>query len=38
MIDNSKQQFDSKAISSQPMEGVRYIYNPFSNVMPSYRL
>ncbi|CAF2468917.1 unnamed protein product [Rotaria sp. Silwood2] len=38
MVADSKQQFDSKAISSQPMQGVKYIYNPFVNAMPFRRL
>ncbi|CAF4150198.1 unnamed protein product [Rotaria magnacalcarata] len=28
-VRDGKQHFDSKAISSQPMHGVKYIYSPF---------
>ncbi|CAF1165327.1 unnamed protein product [Rotaria sordida] len=34
MVADSKQQFDSKAISSQSMLGFKYIYNPFVNARP----
>ncbi|CAF1149235.1 unnamed protein product [Rotaria sp. Silwood1] len=37
-VAESKQQFDSKAISSQAMQGVKYIYNPFVNAIPFRRL
>ncbi|CAF0720252.1 unnamed protein product [Adineta steineri] len=33
-INDSKQQFNSESINSQQLEGIRYIYNPFTNSIP----
>lgn len=33
MVADSKRRFDSQAINSQSMEGIRYIYDPLMNAI-----
>ena len=38
MIADTKQDFDCQSINMQPLEGVRYVYNPFSVIKESSRM